>query len=105
MHAYAAADDPEIREATRNGFRRLWLLVERATGLPHEDVVQFFAIGMLINVAASLDLPHLDEPWAQAPHRADLPRHDRRLAPPTAPARVLACAIKLVTNQSLRRTS
>ncbi len=65
MHAYAAADDPEIREATRNGFRRLWLLGQRATGLPEEQVVQFFAVGMLINVAASLDLPHLKEPWAQ----------------------------------------
>ena len=65
MHAYAAGDDPEIREATRNGYRRLWLLVQRATGLPEEQVVQFFAVGMLINVAASLDLPHLKEPWAQ----------------------------------------
>ena len=24
MHAYAACDDPEIRDATRTGFRRLW---------------------------------------------------------------------------------
>jgi AcrR family transcriptional regulator len=65
MHAYAAGDDPDIREATRNGYRRLWLLVERATGLPQDEVVNFFAIGMLINVAASMDLPHLKEPWAQ----------------------------------------
>jgi AcrR family transcriptional regulator len=65
MHAYtASADDPEIRTATRNGYRRLWLLVQRATGLPDEEIVKFFAIGMLINVAAAMDLPHLDEPWA-----------------------------------------
>ena len=34
MHAYAASDDPEIREATRAGYRRLYQLVERATGAP-----------------------------------------------------------------------
>jgi AcrR family transcriptional regulator len=64
MHAYAACDDPDIREASRNGYRRLWLLVQRATGLPDEAVVQFFATGMLINVAAAMDLQRLDEPWA-----------------------------------------
>jgi len=66
MHTYTAAgDDPEIRAAARAGYRRLWLLVERASGLPPEAIVRFFATGMLINVAASLDLPHLDEPWAK----------------------------------------
>jgi AcrR family transcriptional regulator len=65
MHAYAAGDDPDIREATRNGYRRLWLFVERASGLPEEEVVRFFSSGMLINVAAAMDLPHLREPWAQ----------------------------------------
>jgi hypothetical protein len=40
-------------------------LVERATGLPDEKVVAFFASGMLINVAAAMDLMHLDEPWAR----------------------------------------
>jgi AcrR family transcriptional regulator len=64
MHAYAACDDADIREATRAGYRRLWLLVQRATGLPDQDVVAFFAGGMLINVAAAMDLPHLDEPWS-----------------------------------------
>jgi AcrR family transcriptional regulator len=67
MHCYtAASDDAEVREAARNGYRRLWLLVERATGLPAQEVVQFFAMGMLINVAATMDLPHLDEPWAKS---------------------------------------
>ena len=66
MHCYTAAgDDADVREAARNGYRRLWLLVERATGLPDEQVMQFFAKGMLINVAASMDLTHLDEPWAK----------------------------------------
>jgi AcrR family transcriptional regulator len=63
MHAYAACDDPEIRTATRAGFRRLWLLVERLTGLSFERVTEFFAMGMLINVAAAMDLSAVDERW------------------------------------------
>jgi len=61
MHAYAASDDPEIRAATRAGFRRVWLLVERMTGLGFERITEFFAMGMLMNVAAALDLPAVDE--------------------------------------------
>jgi AcrR family transcriptional regulator len=63
MHAYAACDDPEIRATTRAGFRRLWLLVERLTGMPFDRVTQFFAMGMLMNVAAAMDLPAVDERW------------------------------------------
>ena len=63
MHAYAACDDPDIRTATRAGFRKLWLLVEGLTGLPYELVVEFFAMGMLMNVAAAMDLPSVDERW------------------------------------------
>ena len=63
MQAYAACDDPEVRAATRDGFKRLWELAERLTGLPFQPVVEFFAMGMLMNVAAALDLPSVDERW------------------------------------------
>jgi AcrR family transcriptional regulator len=63
MQAYAACDDPEIRATTRAGFKKLWELVERLTGLPFQEVVDFFAIGMLMNVAAAMDLPSVDERW------------------------------------------
>jgi AcrR family transcriptional regulator len=63
MQAYAASDDPEIRAATRAGYKKLWNLVERLTGLPFEPVMEFFAMGMLMNVAAALDLPAVDERW------------------------------------------
>jgi AcrR family transcriptional regulator len=63
MHAYAACDDQDIRAAARAGYRTLWLLVERLTGLPDEQVVEFFAMGMLMNVAAAMDLPSVDERW------------------------------------------
>jgi AcrR family transcriptional regulator len=65
LHAYAACDDPEIRTATRTGYKNLWLLVERLTGLPYESVVEFFAMGMLMNVAAAMDLPAVDERWTR----------------------------------------
>jgi AcrR family transcriptional regulator len=63
MQAYAACDDPEIRAATRAGYKKLWELTERLTGLPFQRVVEFFAMGMLMNVAAALDLPAVDERW------------------------------------------
>jgi hypothetical protein len=63
MQAYAACDDPDIRAATRAGFKKLWELTERLTGLPFQEVVDFFAIGMLMNVAAAMDLPAVDERW------------------------------------------
>ncbi len=63
MQAYAACEDPEIRVATRAGFKKLWELVERLTGLPFQAVVDFFAVGMLMNVAAAMDLPAVDERW------------------------------------------
>ncbi len=63
MQAYAACDDPEIRAATRAGYKKLWEVVERITGLPFQRVVDFFAIGMLMNVAAAMDLPSVDERW------------------------------------------
>jgi AcrR family transcriptional regulator len=65
LQAYAACDDPEIRDATRTGFKQLWALVERLSGLPYERVVMFFAMGMLMNVAAAMDLPAVDERWTR----------------------------------------
>jgi AcrR family transcriptional regulator len=64
MQIYAACDDADIREAARTGYKHLWELVERITGLPFERVVEFFAAGMLMNVAAAMDLRSVDERWA-----------------------------------------
>ena len=65
LQAYAACDDPEIRNVTRTGYKQLWALVERLSGLPYERVVTFFAMGMLMNVAAAMDLPAVDERWTR----------------------------------------
>jgi AcrR family transcriptional regulator len=65
MQAYAACDDPEIREVVRRGYGELVEYVERVSGMPAEDVSHFFAKGMLLNVIASMDLLEADEGWAQ----------------------------------------
>jgi AcrR family transcriptional regulator len=63
MQFYASCHDDEVRVATRAGFKGLWELSERLTGLPFQTVVDFFAVGMLMNVAAAMDLPAVDERW------------------------------------------
>jgi AcrR family transcriptional regulator len=63
MQIYAACSDTEIRDATRAAYKRLWEMIERITGLPFQTVVDFFAVGMLMNVAAAMDLPSVDERW------------------------------------------
>jgi hypothetical protein len=72
MQFYAACHDDEVRVATRAGFKGLWEVSERLTGLPFQTVVDFFAVGMLMNVAAAMDLPAVDERWTSwCPKRAD----------------------------------
>jgi AcrR family transcriptional regulator len=65
MQAYAACGDPEIRDVVRDGYGDLVAYVERVSGLPPADVANFFAMGMLMNVLASLHLDNPTEPWAQ----------------------------------------
>jgi AcrR family transcriptional regulator len=65
MQAYAACDDPEIRDVVRRGYGELVEYVERVSEMPAEDVAHFFAKGMLLNVIASMDLLQADEGWAQ----------------------------------------
>ena len=65
MQAYAACDDPELREVVRNGYGDLVSYVERVTALPPARVISFFATGMLLNVISSMNLQHHAEPWAE----------------------------------------
>ena len=64
LQAYAASDDPEVREAIRSGFGSLHLFVDTVSGLDAERVAQWFAKGMLLNVVAAMDLWGSREPWA-----------------------------------------
>ena len=65
MQAYAASDDPEIRDVVRRGYGELVEYVERVSGAPADRIAHFFAKGMLLNVMASLDLLQAPEGWAQ----------------------------------------
>jgi AcrR family transcriptional regulator len=63
MQAYAACEDPEVREVVRDEFSAIYKFV--ASVAPDEAAAnEFFRIGMLINVAAAMDLGALDAPWA-----------------------------------------
>jgi len=65
LQAYAACDDPDVRAAARQGFHDVWIWVEQATGLPDVRLREFFAMGMLLNTVAALDLPALGDRWAR----------------------------------------
>jgi AcrR family transcriptional regulator len=67
MHAYAACSDPEIQAVVRRRYGHLYHLVQELTGMDETGLQQFFAAGMLMNVASAMDLPALvdREPWAK----------------------------------------
>lgn len=65
LHAHAACDDPAIRDEMRAGFARLVEIVERESGAGAEDVRNFFAHGMLLNVMAAMQAQDVDEHWAE----------------------------------------
>jgi AcrR family transcriptional regulator len=66
MAAYAACDDPDIREVVRQGFGDLVAYAERVSDLPPAEITKFFAMGMLLNVFASMgQFDEGAEPWAQ----------------------------------------
>jgi AcrR family transcriptional regulator len=55
--ANAAAGDPALREPVRREFMRLFDDVGRLSGASDEQVWDFMATGMMLNVVAALDLP------------------------------------------------
>jgi AcrR family transcriptional regulator len=55
--ANAAAGDPALREPIRREFMRLFDDIGRLSGATEEDVWNFVAHGMMLNVIAALDLP------------------------------------------------
>ncbi len=63
MQAYAACDDPEIREVIRAGYGDLVAYVRRVSGADWPTVWSFFATGMLLNVLAAMHFEETPEPW------------------------------------------
>jgi AcrR family transcriptional regulator len=65
MQAYAASDDPEIRDVVRAGFGDLVAYVRRVSGSDWPTVWNFFATGMLLNVLASMRVDEEPEQWME----------------------------------------
>ena len=57
--------DPQVRAVVRERFADLYRFVAKATGADTPAVRQFFATGMLMNVAAAMDLSKVRADWAQ----------------------------------------
>jgi len=66
MHCYVASSDPQIGAVVRREFGRLWREVARLSGADDERLQQFFAMGMLLNVIASMDATVHDSQWVKA---------------------------------------
>ena len=67
LQLQAACGDEEIRAVAREGYGVLYREIERLSGAGEDEVRRFFATGMLLNVAAAMDLPELADRvgWAR----------------------------------------
>jgi AcrR family transcriptional regulator len=66
LHGFAAAPgDPDIARSCRRTFEVLTEVVSERTGLSDDELRQFFAMGMLINVMSAIDLLSIPDHWAQ----------------------------------------
>ncbi len=63
LHAFAACDDPAIRSFVRREFAELVHRVSGLSGVAAADLRAFFAEGMLLNVAAAMELTEADVAW------------------------------------------
>jgi AcrR family transcriptional regulator len=63
LHAFAACDDPEIRAVVRRRFAHLVARVAQLSGESAANLRPFFAEGMLLNVAAAMELDEADVAW------------------------------------------
>lgn len=66
LQGYAATGDPEIRALMRDRYAALYRYVEKLSGATPAELRTFFAIGMLCNVAAALELPEIMGSWPKA---------------------------------------
>jgi AcrR family transcriptional regulator len=60
MQGYVAVSDPEIQAHVRRCFAALVDITGELSGAPADEVWRFFAHGMLLNVAAALELPEIE---------------------------------------------
>jgi AcrR family transcriptional regulator len=66
MQCYAACSDPEVRAVVRKRYGELYRYARQVSGASEQELMEFFATGMLLNVVAAMDLPSAfdSETWA-----------------------------------------
>jgi AcrR family transcriptional regulator len=64
LQAYAACGDEDVRTVVREEFTELYASVKRESGGSNEEIHRFFAEGMLLNVAAALEIGGKPETWS-----------------------------------------
>lgn len=64
LHAYAACEDPVIRDVVARNYGHLVDLVQRISGADSVEIAKFFATGMLLNVLAMIGQFPEPQPWA-----------------------------------------
>ena len=74
LQGFTAAEDPEIREAMGRGFAEIWRLVQSSSGASDEEVWNFMAAGMMLNIDAAIGLMGRlgKEEWLQKYMRDEL---------------------------------
>ncbi len=63
LQAYAACSDSDVRRVVREEFGALHRRVRELTGASADELHQFFATGMLLNIAAAVELPGSPTSW------------------------------------------
>jgi AcrR family transcriptional regulator len=63
LQAYAACSDPDVRTVVRDEWGRLYRSVADASGATKEELHDFFAKGMLLNLGAATGLPGEAKNW------------------------------------------
>src|SRR3954464_6515118 len=64
LQAYAACGDEDVRRVVRDEFTSLYAAVRRDSAASNEEIHRFFAEGMLLNVAAALELGGKPDTWS-----------------------------------------
>ena len=63
LQSYAACSDPAVRTAVREGWGQLYRRVRDVSGASQDELHQFFAEGMLLNLGAAVGLPGEAKDW------------------------------------------
>jgi AcrR family transcriptional regulator len=65
LKSWGTDDDPDIRRASRAGWRDLVDLVEQTSRATPDEVSRFFASGMLITILTAIGMHEEPEPWSK----------------------------------------